>query len=214
VCNLQVFWCAAHNSSAVCARIPPLYVSEFFTPQNSCCVSYKYSGVCPTSLLVYAPEPIQCVPQVCWCMPQSPYSVSPQVCWCMPQSPYSVSHKSAGVCSRALTVWCHKSYRVFLGNHLVYVAELFLCMTQKSGACPRSLLKCVPEALNLHKSILCCNWEALPRYSICTFVCRNGFMQQQTSAWPQDKSPLFIIFCCCLFDHSTTPVHADSPFYG
>ena len=186
MCNLQVFWCAAHTSSAVCARIPPLYVPEFFW------IHPKIIAVCPTSIL-------ECVPQVCWCMPQSPYSVS---------------HKSAGVCPTALTVWCHKSYRVFLGNHLVYVAELFLCMTQKSGACPRSLLKCVPEALNLHKSILRCNWEALPRYSICTFVWGNGFTQQQTSAWPQDKSPLFIIFCCCLFDHSTTPVHADSPFYG
>jgi len=115
---------------------------------------------------------------------------TPRFLMCVLEVFCSVSHKSAGVCHRICLVydpevWCmpHSPYsvvpkvlRVFLGNCLVYVVELFLCMTQKFGVCPRSLLKCVSEALNLCKYILCCNWKALPLYSICTFVCRNGFM--------------------------------------
>lgn len=128
-----LFWCATYKYSGVRLTILQLYVPEFFW------IHPKILTVCPRSS-------VQCIPQVCWCMPQSPYSVVPEV------------------------------LRVFLGNRLVYVTEVFLCMAQKSGVCPRSLLKCGPEALNLCKSILCCNWEALPLYSICTFVCRNGFM--------------------------------------
>lgn len=168
----------------------------------------------PTSILVYSSQFFSCMCQNSSIVCPRFLLDTPKILLCVLEVFWSVSHQSAGVRRKALTVWFQKSYKVFLGNHLVYVQELFLCKTQKSGVCPRSLLKCVPEALNLHKSVLCCNWEALPLYSICTFVCRNGFMQQETSAWPQDKFPLFIIFCCCLFDHSTTPVRADSPFCG
>ena len=131
--------------------------------------TYNYSGVRLTILQLYVPEFLRC-------MSWNSSGYTPKFLLCVLELSWSVSYKSAGVCPRALTVWCQKSYRVFLGNRLVYAAGLFLCMTHKSDVCPRSLLKCVPEALNLCKSILRCNWEAMPLYSICTFVCRNGFM--------------------------------------
>ena len=169
-----------------------LYNSGHYKEKVFWYATYKYSGVQFTILQLYVPEFLHCRSQI-----SSGYT--PKFLLCVLEVFRSVSHRSAGVRPTALTVWCQKSYKVFLGNRLVYVPEVFWSVFQKPWIFVSPFSAAAGSTAPIFQLYLCL---------------QKWFHATKTSAWPQDKFPLLITFCCCLFDHSTTPVHADSPFYG